>query len=782
MNTAEKKVEREIIKMNIPCWNCNKEIPDNILQCPHCRAMIDSASVQSKKNNRKPPPGMLVAGMIVADRYEIKGEIGRGGMGIVYKATDRYMGRTVAVKVIPQELTMDPRAIADLKRETSIALDLTHEHIVRLYNLDTWQGLTFVTMEYVPCGTLSHLLMKRDGKLPLDEAIVLLEQIAAALDFSHNRSPAVIHRDLKPMNILMTKRGDAKVSDFGLARFFRDLAARVTAWEAMGTLAYMAPEQMRGKDICAKTDIYSLAVLAYEMISGMPPYNTGDLRWQIMYEDMPVLEDQPNHINKALAIGMAKDINQRPESAIAFVNMLSGKLSIPEIDLNQEAQVEKTSPEENDVIVEHLEMEDENGKKEDDIKIEIETSKPELESDIAPKKEKANFKINDIMLKNKKAPEPEEVKEKEPPQKKTRGPKVVPETVLLSKAAREQSNSKPIIYAVVAIIFCSVIAYGAWKIRVPVVDVSPPPSGPTKIQAEITHINETSIEITSKPTKANVYLDSELVGVTPIILRNLNQGERELILTKESFTPWLHKITINPEVPSNSRPNSDASQIELPSYDQNLESTEYASAWKDSLSGIEFVKVPGGCFYMGNSRQEIDRVCVNSFWLGKYEITHQQWKMLMQNDFSIYQNMDNFPVENTSWEDVNVFIQKLNQLHNNKHVFRLPTEAEWEYASKSGGAQFRYSGSNDIDYVAWYVGNSDDRIHVVGTKTPNGFGLFDMSGNVSEWVLDGYDGGYRVFKGGNWSSHAEACMTFSRSQTTPDKRSYLIGFRLLKEM
>ncbi|MCP3869969.1 MAG: protein kinase, partial [Gammaproteobacteria bacterium] len=272
------------------------------------------------------PSMQIVVGVVINSRYEIVREIGRGGMGIVYLARDRMMEKDVALKVIPQELCLDPRAVADLKRETSIAIELTHQNIVRLYNLDTWQGQAFVVMEYVNGGTLAHLMA--NGTISLDQALPYLQQIGAALDYSHSSSPAVIHRDLKPLNILLTEDGSAKVADFGLARVMRDSATRVSGHDSAGTLAYMAPEQIRGKGVGKGTDTYAFSAITYEFLSGNPPFYTSELRCQILHEEVEPIENQPAHVNEALMCGLARDREDRPSTASELMALLTGEKRI----------------------------------------------------------------------------------------------------------------------------------------------------------------------------------------------------------------------------------------------------------------------------------------------------------------------------------------------------------------------------------------------------------------------------------------------------------------------
>jgi formylglycine-generating enzyme required for sulfatase activity len=166
-----------------------------------------------------------------------------------------------------------------------------------------------------------------------------------------------------------------------------------------------------------------------------------------------------------------------------------------------------------------------------------------------------------------------------------------------------------------------------------------------------------------------------------------------------------------------------------------------AKGLKDAVSGMEFVSVKGGCFQMGDNSVDntypVHEVCVNDFSIGKYEVTQGQWvKIMGKNPSENKACGDNCPVENVSWDMAQEFIGKLNKLSNKK--YRMPTEAEWEYACRSGGKNEKYCGGDDIDPIAWYYENSGNVTHPVGQKLPNGLGIYDMGGNVWEWVNDWY--------------------------------------------
>ncbi|MBI3813805.1 MAG: formylglycine-generating enzyme family protein, partial [Nitrospinae bacterium] len=220
--------------------------------------------------------------------------------------------------------------------------------------------------------------------------------------------------------------------------------------------------------------------------------------------------------------------------------------------------------------------------------------------------------------------------------------------------------------------------------------------------------------------------------------------------------------------------------------------------YKDPLTGMVFVK--GGCYQMGDTfgdgdsdEKPVHEVCVDDFYMGKYEVTQRQWTGIMGSNPSYFKNCDDCPVEQVSWDDIQEYINKLNQKTGNK--YRLPTEAEWEYAARSGGRSEKYSGGNNIDSVGWYDKNSGSKTHPVGQKEANGLGLYDMTGNVWEWCSDWYaddyyrkspknnprgadSGQYRVLRGGSWNYGPRFLRASDRDGFVPTGRYSYVGFRL----
>ncbi|RVX46154.1 serine/threonine-protein kinase [Nonomuraea polychroma] len=261
---------------------------------------------------------------LLGGRYELDGVVGRGGMAEVYRARDIRLDRIVAIKTLRSDLARDHTFQARFRREAQSAASLNHPAVVAVY--DTGEDVTdgtpvpYIVMEYVDGRTLRDLL-RQDRRLMPERAAELVDGILRALDYSHRGG--IVHRDIKPANVMITRAGDVKVMDFGIARAMADSAATMTQTaQVIGTAQYLSPEQARGERVDARSDIYSTGCLLYELLTGQPPF-TGDSPVAIAYqhvreEPIPpsqIDRDIPQWADAIVLKAMAKDPAQRYQSA-----------------------------------------------------------------------------------------------------------------------------------------------------------------------------------------------------------------------------------------------------------------------------------------------------------------------------------------------------------------------------------------------------------------------------------------------------------------------------------
>ena len=260
----------------------------------------------------------LPTGSLLADRYKILKELGAGGMGRVYLAEDQKLGIPVAVKVLRDILKQDPGSVKRLVAEAKASIMLSHPNIVRLHNFEDGETAKFLVMEYVEGETLAHKIA-REGKVGEEETRRIGAEVCRGLEIAHQKK--VIHRDMKPGNVLLGKDGSVKIADFGIARLCRDSMSRLTSQQDSGTLLYMAPEQLDGESGEA-SDIYSFGVMLYEMLAGDPPFLTGEITAQIRYKAPKEIEG----LSPAMSRIVMKCLEKKPENRFAGVKELREEL------------------------------------------------------------------------------------------------------------------------------------------------------------------------------------------------------------------------------------------------------------------------------------------------------------------------------------------------------------------------------------------------------------------------------------------------------------------------
>jgi formylglycine-generating enzyme required for sulfatase activity len=299
------------------CNYCRASNPDDGLYCSRCGRSLKSTP--SSSGNQPPvrdtPTEMtLPIGTILLDRYRIIRELGAGGMGRVYEAHDEKLDMPVAIKMLRDILSRDPGSVKRLIAEARHSMLLSHANVVRVHNFEDGPTVKFLVMEYVEGDTLAHRLA-REGRISEEETRKIAIEICRGLEHAHGKK--IIHRDLKPGNILLGKDGSIKVADFGIARLCRDSVSRLTSQHDSGTLLYMSPEQLDGESGEA-SDIYSLGVVLYEMLSGDPPFVSGEVTAQIRHKIPRSIEGVSEDLNRIVL----KCLEKKPENRFASLREL----------------------------------------------------------------------------------------------------------------------------------------------------------------------------------------------------------------------------------------------------------------------------------------------------------------------------------------------------------------------------------------------------------------------------------------------------------------------------
>jgi serine/threonine protein kinase len=278
----------------------------------------------------------FVAEQKLFNRYTLKQILGRGGMGVVWLARDDVLERDVALKFLPELVISDRGMLNDLKREANRSLELTHKNIVRIYDFVHDETSACISMEYIDGDTLSGIRVDRPSKIfECWELVNWTKQLCEALDYAHNHAQ-VVHRDLKPSNLMVNQRGDLKVADFGIARSLTDSVSMMTMnRHTSGTLVYMSPQQLDGGRGTPLDDVYSFGATFYELLTGKPPFYSGNIDRQIHEQVPPPIKNRREELDivdgepidpeweEVVAACLQKDPALRPQSALEIIEFLT---------------------------------------------------------------------------------------------------------------------------------------------------------------------------------------------------------------------------------------------------------------------------------------------------------------------------------------------------------------------------------------------------------------------------------------------------------------------------
>jgi serine/threonine-protein kinase len=654
--------------------------------------------------------------------YRLEEEIARGGMGIVYRGVHTVFDEVVAIKAIYPELTINLELRQRFLNEAKIQRRLQHPNIVQIREFLIDQGKFYIVMEFIEGETLTQHLRQLGRPMLASEAIPIFRQALEGVGFAH--SQGVIHRDIKPSNIMLTRQGVAKLTDFGIARSV-DMGKLTRTGTALGTPAYMSPEQIQGTKLDYRTDIYSLGITLYEMLTGRVPFE----RPGNAENDYPVLQA---HIDRTpvpprqlvpeippfLEVAILKAIEKPPEGRFASCHEFQAAMVPSPLPATRVATV--------------------------------------------PRPEAGEPKI--------------EPPERKPDRKRTEAARMAKARLRQERLARDKAELE------------RALRRGEERAE-------------AEQKAEQARLDRQKAEAGQRAMRAGSARDKdegERAGRDRLAREKAEGGQKKKTLRVVAvglFALVIVSLAALAWVYWGSPPNR---QIPAPA----------GEVRENPKDGLKYAWIPPGTFTMGcspgdnecyaNERPSHQVTISKGFWIGQTEVTVGAYKRFAKAtgrqmppapEFNSGWTKDNMPVVSVSWNDAHDYCAWAGG--------RLPTEAEWEYAARGGSRQARYG---NVGEIAWYSDNSGDRAHEVAQKRPNGLGLFDMLGNVLEWVDDWYDdkyyqnspsqdpggpasGQYRVLRGACWAGSPRDLRVSYRVGEAPDVRYNLyLGLRCGREL
>jgi hypothetical protein len=708
----------------------------------------------------------------------VEKELGQGGMGVVYQCLDKVGGVRVAVKALPPELSHNSVEMEEVRENFELVYRLSHPNIAGVRTLERdGKGEYFLVMEVAEGMSLRKWMRekRKAGGVSPEEAVGVLRQVAAALDYAHSKK--VVHRDVKPGNVMIAPNGEAKVLDFGLAAQIRTSLSRASqAYRGTsGTGPYMAPEQWRAEPQDAKTDQYALAVMAYEMLAGRLPFENAELavlKDAVLHGEAKAIPGVPKGTMAALRRGMAKDAGKRFGSCGEFVEALGGKggrrnarsrtlmgweavlVVVAGVagagvwlwggkDADEPSAAPALAllapPEEETVRAEEAARK----RKEEEVRLgEQKAAEAMREAERKAAEEKwleERRAAKELMKRVKEAQARAESGAREAQQKAEEAERRAREAETAKKQAEEKAAQR----------------LREWEKRL--ANLEQPERKQVFLQGDVP--NPGAVFITTGPETTVTRLVLAQGGVTKSeypksveLLRRAADGSKKLlrvnvqsILERDAFDDDIPlkdgDVIVVPEkalwrsVPPESdvedAKESGDNAIRRMTEDERVRKVAAKDFGKGATMSIDL----GG----GVVLEMVHCPGVSSdFWMGKYEVTQEQWKRIMGKNpswfKSWFKNSSKKPVETVSWHDCKKFVQKLNGLAATKDcglTFRLPTEEEWDAADRGYGMKL-----NPADYalVAQYGKNWDEGPVEVGSFKPNEWGLYDMLGNVWEWT------------------------------------------------
>jgi len=789
--------------------------------CPNC-------GYQQPPNNN---PLYLKPPFRLNRQYVIGKVLGHGGFGITYLGFDRHLNTRVAIKeYFPSEFASrapdgqqvipysgEKSELFRLGREKFIAearllASLRSPNIVRIRHFFEESNTAYFIMEYLEGGTLTEYLQQEQGQISVEKAKEILMPLLEALEEVHAKNS--YHRDIKPDNIYITQRGLPILLDFGAAR--QHMSGATTNLLSFLTPGFAPAEQYSSNGIQGPwTDIYALAATIYFCLTGEAPPSPQDRMMgdaELKHPSELGVEISPKD-EEWLFKGLEIKWSQRPENIAEWKKLIKAADAPAAPPPNQ-----RRAEEENFMRIAIL------------PRLVSRFLTPSAESEIHESagfmdisRERVNSLIEEALLmtgSTRRDPEAEQRKEKERRQKveeerKKREELIQARELERKKEAEEEKKRREAER--------KAQAEAQKKAEAEQQRQEELRREAERVRREAEQERQRKLEEARKRQEALDHKGFQAENIKPSGKQKISIDElaRQAAAQEKDYIqetipeidldeplqapkaqvrkPAPEKMEPKPAPESPIRKPQAAPPSAPPAPDIPASAQVIAAPRFTNLMGMDFIKIDPlpSLFHMGKADSRYQVLLTRSYYLQTTPVTQGQWRMVMGVNPSHFQGDEWRPVEQVSWDDCQIFIQRLNSLK--EGLYRLPTEAEWEFACRSAESKTYSFGSNEAELPdhAWFDGNSEGSTHPVGLKKPNAWSLYDMHGNVWEWVQDRYgpypEGAYtdpqgsetgasRIMRGGSWNLGATYCRAESRNYETPGYRFQNLGFRLLLEI
>ncbi len=732
---------------------------------------------------------MDLSGQTLLNRYFVTAHVGHGGMAEVYKVWDSQRAAFLAMKLLREDLSEDLIFLRRFRREASVLEKLQHPHIVRFYGLEQAEELTFILMDYVEGSTLRKEIFKTRHPYSPERILNILRPVCSALHFAHGMGQ--VHCDIKPANVMLHQNGSILVTDFGISRMTESTTMTMVG---AGTPAYMAPEQVIGLDPTPQTDVYALGVVLYEMLTGGERPFTGEqaqtggptsekVRWEQVHLEAPALHNYNQSITPDLEAVVMRCLAKQPQarypSALALLEALECNLKLGESELAE-------LPPAHSIMTNRPDLNSDPG-----------SSAPGLKPapDLPVSSDQLSFNQDLAQQISAYQPEDEQPVGQEPSSEQLAGSQAFEKPhddrhVTENQPAAREGVSRPapikpmkftsqrkLLVLGVVLVSCVILLLAAsWWIN---------------------RANQRARYLSASQTAAVEVVNAKKTRQASTQAAKTEQAEvTQAAQKRQTATQAPAQIAVNAPPPT---------------------TANGGDTWLSPVDAMLLAYIPAGEFLMGgieySDEQPIHGVYLEAFWMDTTEVTNRQYALCVasgecrapekngsssRSDYFLNPYYADYPVIYVSWDDANTYCAWAAR--------KLPTEAQWEKAARGGLDRNDYPWGNrqptcqEGEVIGANFGDCqrDDTMRV-RSFAPNGYGLYDIAGNVWEWVFDWYEenfyqnspdknptgpanGLYRVLRGGSWVEASRnlagnSYVSTSRFLRTANRFKYLPDFR-----